>query len=523
VNDLDAEFAQLAAPAPTAAPAAAPQQSLDAEFAALGGSSGEPVAQGAPDYSLKGWGKFLANEGTRIGAQAIAGLPLEAMNLGVFGRNVVGNLYNKAVGNPATPDYELPGTIFYRMLDENTTPPTSMLGKATEFVGSSLLGGKLPTPQISNAAPAAFQNLASSAQNSLLTGAQQKALTAGKALGFRTQPGQETGNKVLQQIDAKLESQPWTSSPYHAIDTNNSRRMSQIAAKAIGEDAPAVDSTVLERANDRLGQVFENVRNPSRIVQQDPSVTANKVAGIDQELLGLLPKGTTVSAHPLVQQLLNTTQTGAINGQQLGQLSSKLGKSAYKEMTTSLGDRDLGHGLYQVKDHVDDLLQSTLDGGQAAEYSAARQQYRNLMLLARPGVVNPSTGEISGRTLANVLQRQDRNGFLFGKNQSDLYNAARFYQAFKPIVGNSGTATRSEAGMLPLLGTILGAAGGHAGGLGAVEGGGIGALAAPAALNMGSRAYVRGAAPAARAAAKVPGLLEPATKPALYGGLLTLQ
>jgi hypothetical protein len=32
---------------------------------------------------------------------------------------------------------------------------------------------------------------------------------------------------------------------------------------------------------------------------------------------------------------------------------------------------------------------------------------------------------------------------MFAQNDSDLYNAARFAQAFRPIVGDSGTATRS--------------------------------------------------------------------------------
>jgi hypothetical protein len=94
--------------------------------------------------------------------------------------------------------------------------------------------------------------------------------------------------------------------------------------------------------------------------------------------------------------------------------------------------------------HVDDLLGQSLSPSQAAEYAAARQQYRNLMLLtSRTNIVNPSTREVSGTALASKLQRADRSGFLFGKNQTPMYQAARFAQAFKPTVGNSGTATRS--------------------------------------------------------------------------------
>jgi hypothetical protein len=57
--------------------------------------------------------------------------------------------------------------------------------------------------------------------------------------------------------------------------------------------------------------------------------------------------------------------------------------------------------------------------------------------------VNPANGNVSGKTLANVLQQKDRRGYLQGKNGSDLYEAARFSQAFPAVVGNSGTATRN--------------------------------------------------------------------------------
>jgi hypothetical protein len=113
-------------------------------------------------------------------------------------------------------------------------------------------------------------------------------------------------------------------------------------------------------------------------------------------------------------------------------------------MTTQAGDRDLGRALYQVKDYVDDLVAQGLKAEELTQYNAARSQYRNLMLLTqRVGVLNPSTGNVSALNLANLLQQKDKGGYLMGRNQSDAYNALRFAQAFKPIVGDSGTATRS--------------------------------------------------------------------------------
>jgi hypothetical protein len=281
-------------------------------------------------------------------------------------------------------------------------------------------------------------------ESAALTTAQQRAADAGTQLGMRLTPGQASGSTALQQFEAKLESQPMTSGPFNTLKSVNQKVLNRVTAAAIGESSDVVDAATLERANERLGDVFENVRNPSRILAVDPTVTATTLDHIDSDFQGLLPGDMSIRANPLVAQLEKQAQTGGINGQQLGQLSSKLGRAAAKQMTTPNGDRDLGQALYQVKDHVDDLLQSQLTGDEATAYAGARQQYRNLMLLTgRSGIVNPSSGNVSGAALANRLQQADKNGFLFGKNQSDWYNAARFAQAFKPIVGDSGTATRS--------------------------------------------------------------------------------
>ena len=275
-----------------------------------------------------------------------------------------------------------------------------------------------------------------------LTPAQQQAAQSGSQIGMELTPGQASGNKALQQLEAKLESQPWTSGPFTALKRSNQEALNAQWAQQIGENGTSLDASVLGRANDRLGQVFESVRDANRVLPVNPQVTTSTIDTIDQGVQGLIPGS--IRDNALVKQLETITSQGSINGEQLGSLSSKLGRVAYKQMTSPSGDRDLGQALYAVKDHVDDLVEQTLKPDELATYSAARGQYRNLMTLtSRIGIVNPSTGNVSGANLANKLQQSDRQGFLFGKNQSDAYNAARFAKAFQPVVGDSGTATRS--------------------------------------------------------------------------------
>jgi len=412
----------------------------------------------------------------RAGAKAAFALPGMAADMGVASRNIIGDAYNKAVGNPATPDYELPTTSFNKLLDEYTVAPATKTGKAAELLNTMAAGAFLPTPAVASAVPSNFA--ASGTQESGLTGAQQSAMQAGKKLGMKMTPGEQTGSTVLQQAEAKASSVPWLSAPFAAVGRNNQNVLNATAAAGIGESGSSADSNVLGRAADRMGDIFDKAGNPNNIVMVDPKTTTTVLDAIDADKAGLLPGSGSVRDNKLVQNLENLAQNGSMSGEQLAQISSKMGKAAYKQQTSQMGDRDLGDALYDVKSHVDDLLQSSMPRADQAEFADARAQYHTLMQLAKPGVVNPSTGDVSGATLANVLQRGDRSGYLFGRNDSDLYNAARFAQAFKPIVGNSGTATRS-ADLKDM------------------------ALAVPG--NIASWAYLRPLAPAVRALVNAPG------------------
>ena len=480
-----------------------------AQFAdAPGHAASKTDSTGSQPDTWMDWAKNLGSAAVRPIAKAVTSLPAMAADTGVAVRNLGYNLshgimptladFYPASSGGSHQEYELPSQSFNRALDTYTRAPSG-LGKGAEFISTALLSSRLPTPQAAQQAPANF--VPQTAQASGLTSAQQNAAEQGESLGMRLTPGQQLGSKPLQQLEAKMQSQPWTSGPLNRIAANNQGVLNTAAARSIGEDANVLDSSVLARANERLGSVFENIGDPKRITVVDPAQTKAVLDGIDQQAEGLISGS--IRDNALVKRLSDLADTGGINGQQLRQLSSKLGKAAYKQMSTPAGDRDMGQALYAVKDHVDDLIGSGLTDAERATYDTARQQYRNLMLLtSRVGIVNPSAGNVSGVALASKLQQADKSGFLYGRNQSDLYNAARFAQAFKPIVGDSGTATRSLS-----LGDIASA---HYG----------------IPLNLLARAYAsRLGQGAVRGLAQAPGLLQnpQALAPPIIGGLLAMQ
>jgi hypothetical protein len=273
-----------------------------------------------------------------------------------------------------------------------------------------------------------------------LTEAQKAILNRGKAMGFRTTPGQETGSRSLQQMEARMESNPMFSGTFNTIKDTNQKVLNRATAQAIGVDAAELSNPVLAQAQRQISAVYNKVASPT-VQKLDDMYVMNGIDLIDNAFEGLTTQP--LKSNIFVKQLQELAAKGEATGNQLTTLSSKIGKRAKNEMTTPNGDRELGQALFQIKEIVDDQLAAGLSAADQAAFQAARANYRNLMTIrSSAGVVNPSSGNVSGLNLASALTRKDPRGFMEGTNTTPMYEAARFAQAFRPIVGDSGTATR---------------------------------------------------------------------------------
>jgi hypothetical protein len=274
-----------------------------------------------------------------------------------------------------------------------------------------------------------------------LTAAQKAILERGKAMGFKTTPAQETGSRSLLQMEARLESSPFTSAPFNAIKAENQKVLNRATAQAIGVNSDELSNPVLAQAQRQISDVYKKVATPE-VRKVDRMTFMNNIDLIDNAFEGLTTQP--LKTNVLVKQLQDLAMKGEASGVQLQNLSSKIGKRAKNEMTSAMGDRELGTALFQLKEMVDDALSAGLSKAEQEAFATARNNYRNLMTIrTASGVVNPSSGNVSGLNLASALTRKDPQGFVFGSNQTPMYEAARFAQAFRPIVGDSGTATRS--------------------------------------------------------------------------------
>lgn len=320
-------------------------------------------------------------------------------------------------------------------------PTTAQAGTATGGQAGSAQASISATPTAQATGGGVNLGAVTPEANAALTAAQQSILQRGKALGFKTTPAQETGSRSLLQMEARMESSPFTSAPFNAIKQENQKVLNRATAEAIGVKADELSNPVLAQAQRNISSVYQRIATPE-LKKLDTMTMLNNIDLVDNAFEGLTTQP--LKANIFVKQLQDLAMKGEASGVQLQNLSSKIGKRAKNEMTTAMGDRELGNALFQLKEMVDDALQSGLSQAEQQAFAQARNNYRNLMTIrTSQGVVNPSSGNVSGLNLASALTRKDPKGFVFGGNETPMYEAARFAQAFKPIVGDSGTATRS--------------------------------------------------------------------------------
>jgi hypothetical protein len=341
--------------------------------------------------------------------------------------------------------------------------PTSMIPGANTVTGAGVVGSLVGLTQPSESTAETIGNvalggvggsggqavankIANVARNAVssVTQGQKAAAAGGAPLGMRLTPGKASGSAALQKMEAALESNPMTSGGFDAIKEANQKAVNRAAAKAIGEKADELSTPILSRAEQRIGAVFDSIKDKTP-VPLDPVSVGGRLNQILAESDGMLNNNATLDQNGLWRQLDKfVNDNGGATREQLRNLSSNLGKKARAEMTTQNGDRALGDALFKAQEIVEDAIEGTLSAAQKKAYAEARGQYRNLMTLtAKTNVTNPSSGNVSGRGLATTLMQKDRGGFTMGGNNSDMHAAARFTQAFPDIVGNSGTATRS--------------------------------------------------------------------------------
>src|ERR1700687_4355370 len=168
----------------------------------------------------------------------------------------------------------------------------------------------------------------------------------------------------------------------------------KIAAQAVGSDAARLDQPALADVSTRFKGIFDEARSPDAFTSLGQKTTQ----AVDKAASDLnASSAQAFRANSDVTDLLAHTENGMANGQQLGTIASNLGREASAQMTSKMGDRQLGLALFKLKDHVDNLVGSTIaDPGLSTRYASALPQYRVFsQLTSRPSLLNSATGDVN--------------------------------------------------------------------------------------------------------------------------------
>ena len=327
---------------------------------------------------------------------------------------------------------------------------------------------------------------------------------AAKRLGgkLKLTAGAKTGHEGMLGAEESMKSFLLTSRPMHKIADHNQKLLNQAALKAIGQEGKQITPNHIGRAYRDLGKKFDEFESIEEMIPLG-KISAKRMQEAADDYASEWGKEIPNRIPNTVKEFWKNSKTG-ISGKEYVKQRKKLSKSAYKQMTTDSGDRELGLFLHEAVDTLDDAALKVAPAGKVEEYARLRDQYRNLKEVTR---FVDKKGNLRGPAMATRLAQKDtryqRGEAPQFQETEDLHALVRFAGQHQPIVGDSGTATRNT---LPMVATGLSMAGGSA--PGAIAADPIaavgGALAPLAAIKGAQSAYLSGPG---TAALSFPGLL----------------
>jgi len=276
-------------------------------------------------------------------------------------------------------------------------------------------------------------------------------------IGGHLSPGARKGSPRLRSLEQVLEANVLTGSGMQGMKHSNQALVNRIAADAIGEQADDLGPQVLGQAKDRIGAVFDSVRDATPVPLNRYDVGA--VTRLNNQYDGLIKGGRGLTDEPLVRQFIAMTQGGGATREQLGALSTNLRTRAQSELTDVTGDRQLGLALADLQDHVEARISRSLSPDQRVAYDAARNQYRNLMTLTTGSVID-GQGDVAASRLGHLLRTRDRSGYRMGRVSNDYNVMAHAGEAFGEQLRRPSPVPRTGFSrfLLPMSGPSAGLA-----------------------------------------------------------------
>lgn len=407
-SELSARFEKfMAAQQAPAEPAQAPAPPQPGFMEQLGHEIAHPIESGAISTQQAGRQSKLA---LRAGINAVAALPLMAMDSGVAIRNLV-------TGS----DYEHPSKMFAEGLDKLGLPRPETTGeKIANFVETALVGSKLPAPQAGKQAPANF------VKTNPETAVRDATLRAAQAEGYVVPPA--TSNPTVLNRAAEGASGKIATAQQAAV--RNQAVTNRLAKQAVGlaNDAPLTPES-LASLRETAGQVYKQVAGAGRIVADDQYLQdlTQLGKGVD-EIAKDFPEAN-VGAREQIDKLVNSLLRDSFDSSSALKYLRQLRADAAGNLSSAARNPDpakqaLGMAQREAASTLEDLIGRHLTQSGQPELAQSFEQARRLIAVSHTveNALNEATGNVSAAKLATQLKGKPYGG--------ELQVAAKFAQAF---------------------------------------------------------------------------------------------
>lgn len=289
--------------------------------------------------------------------------------------------------------------------------------------------------------------------------------------GIDVSLGQTSDNPFIKYADSAVRRLPF--SGYGSFDKRNQEKFNAALAGTFGEDASKITPDVLDRAQQRIGGVMNDVANRTSLpmdakLQGDLANTVRLA-----QTAGLQPGQT----EAIQRQIQNIGDIAAQNGGTIpGQVYQNLTKRG-EALDLLQGNRSTTSGQLggQIRDALDEAMSRGASPADVAALQQARTQYKALktvepltMRADAAGGATPSTGDISPAGLLARVRQQYPTAARQGVGEIPLKDLAQVGQRFLKEPPSSGTSERlTVQGIMHGLGgaiaPMLGAEAAHVG------------------------------------------------------------
>jgi hypothetical protein len=431
-------------------------------------AAGEIAAEAASAQGLRERLRGEAPIASQVGAllPSLATLPI---GMGIGGAGIAAGIGGQVATQAGL------GALMGGLQDEGGDTGAGA-GMGAALGGGGALGGQIVGRiAAARAAAKASRGAQTPGMSGALTTDELGVLAGADRAGMQVTPGQRVGSLQARKLEAGLSSNPMTSPIFDAIDQANKTQINRLAAQAMGvEGADSVGAAVRAQAESQIGSAFKQVGQAIGDVDTKALHSGLKNAAEAEATRGL----PTSDAWKVLKQFEKGMAARAeavagagadvIPGAELVTMRSAVSKdirAAYANGKPRQA-KALGDALEVIDESIAAAARAQGRLDVVENYGKAREQWTVLKALDMGGAT--TDGNVLPGQAFNLIKRADKTG-LWGiadeagqttqrmgtgrigeEPLGDLYDALRFTvsQVGKPVVGNSGTATRSAVGQI---------------------------------------------------------------------------